>query len=97
MNELQLQYQEGKRAAPAFSLVTVENLDTEETWQGISKELESTNLEVESISTNQGFIRAWIDQVMLADVDEKTGKCLHSLLALYQSLFVLRNALDDRR
>ena len=74
LNELQLEFQEGKRAAPAFSLVTVENLDREDAWQNIAKELETKDLDTQSISTNQGYIRNWIDQVMLDDEDVDAGK-----------------------
>ena len=76
MNELQLEFQEGKRAAPAFSHVTPENLNEEETWQGITKELQNTDLDNEYLSSNQEFIRSWVSQVALADVYEEIGKCL---------------------
>ncbi|KAL8818114.1 MAG: hypothetical protein Q9191_008010 [Dirinaria sp. TL-2023a] len=69
LNELQLEFQQGKRAAPAFSLVTVENVGQEETWKSITTELENTELEAGTISSNQRFIRSWIDEVFLADVD----------------------------
>ena len=75
LNELQLEFQEGKRAAPAFSLVTVENLDREDTWQNIVKELQTKDLDTISISTNQGYIRHWMDRVILADEGVDAGKC----------------------
>ena len=75
LNELQLDFQEGKRAAPAFSHVTLENFKEEETWQDITKELQSTDIDDEHISTNQGLIQSWVSQVVLADVDEEIGKC----------------------
>ena len=74
LNELQLEFQEGKRAAPAFSLVTVETLDQEETWQNIVTELQTKDIDTQAISTNQGYIRNWIDQVILADDDASAGK-----------------------
>ncbi|KAL8794104.1 MAG: hypothetical protein Q9195_003289 [Heterodermia aff. obscurata] len=74
LNELRLEFQDGKRAAPAFSLVTVKNLDKEETWHDIVKELQTKDLDTSSISTNQGYIRNWIDQVMLADEDVDTDQ-----------------------
>lgn len=92
LNELQLEFQEGKRAAPAFSLVTVENLDKEETWQDIVKELQTKDLDTKSISTNQGYIRNWIDQVMLADEDVDAGKSLriqiHRLIPSFKVLSI---------
>ena len=75
LNELQLEGQEGTREAPALSLVTLENFNEEETWEGITKELQSTDLDNEHINSNQEFIRSWVSQVMLADVDEERGKC----------------------
>ena len=75
LNGLQLEFQEGKRAVSAFSLVTLENLDEEETLEGITKELQSTDLDNEQISANEGFIRSWVSQVVLADADEEIGKC----------------------
>ena len=67
MNELQVEFEEGKREAPAFSLVTMEDLNKEETWQSIAYELENTELDPDSISSNQAFIRSWIDQVILVE------------------------------
>lgn len=74
LSKLQLEFEEGKRRVPAFSSVTVENIEEEDTWQGIAQELESTDIGVEFIKSNQGFIRSWIDQVVLADVCEDYGK-----------------------
>ena len=82
LNEMQLDFQEGKRAAPAFSLVTIENVNQEETWQSISIELESVGLGAEYLSSNRDFICSWIDEVMLADIDEGLGICFLLLLNL---------------
>ena len=71
---MQLDFQAGKRAAPAFSLVTPENFNEEETWEGITRELRNTDLDDENISSNEAFIRSWVSQVVLADVDEEIGK-----------------------
>ena len=95
LNELQLEFQEGKRAAPAFSLVTVETLDKEETWHNIIKELQTKDLDTRSISTNQGYIRGWIDQVLLVDEDADTGKYFRmNIHHLKPSVKVLLNHLD---
>lgn len=77
LNELQLEFQEGRRAAPAFSCVTQDSLDKEETWKNISLELQSAELGVDTISANQAYIRSWIDQVMLDDEEDKAGKLLY--------------------
>ena len=86
---MQLEFQEGKRAAPAFSLITPGNINQEKTWQNVSAELESVGLGAQSLSSNQDFICSWIDKVMLADVDEGIGKYLELLLDLLV-LFTLR-------
>ena len=70
---MQVDFQEGKRVAPAFSLVTIENLDKADTWQDISRELRASGLDDKSVGSNQDFIRSWIGQVILSDVDEETG------------------------
>ena len=57
LNELQLEFQEGKRVAPAFSLVTAEDLDNNETWQHISKKLKTTKLKSETVVSNREFRR----------------------------------------
>ena len=72
--------------------MTVENLDKEETWQDIVKELQTKDLDTKSISTNQGYIRNWIDQVMLADEDVDAGKSLriqiHRLIPSFKVLSI---------
>ncbi|KAL8652904.1 MAG: hypothetical protein Q9226_004067 [Calogaya cf. arnoldii] len=66
LNEMQLDFEEGRREVPAFSSITIRTV-SEDTMRTVTGELESTGISSESISSSQAFIRSWIDQVVLAE------------------------------
>src|SRR5436305_2252316 len=72
LNIIYQEFQDGKRAMPAFSRVTVQDLDRndEETWREITTDLEDVGVDAKSISSNHDLIRHWIDQVVLDDTAE---------------------------
>jgi hypothetical protein len=72
LNIIYQEFQDGKRAVPAFSRVTVQDLDRddEETWKAITTDLEDVGVDTKSISANHNLIRHWIDQVILEDTAE---------------------------
>ena len=69
LNIIHQEFYEGKRAAPAFSQVTADQLNRadEEAWKNITIDLKDAGIDTGSISSARPFIRNWIDNVILED------------------------------
>ena len=94
---LQIEFQEGKRSAPAFSQVTAEDPDSQAILQDVYNEIaEDTYISAESIASNQSFIRSWIEEVALADMHEDDGKCFAALCFDVSMLSLLMARVDAR-
>jgi hypothetical protein len=72
LNIIQRDLWEGKRRTSAVSRVAMDELcdDHSEAWQNINAEVESVGLDRSLVTANQQFIRMWIDQVILEEVDD---------------------------
>jgi hypothetical protein len=69
LNEINYGYHSGKRTAPAFSQAVTEraDLDKQETWKEIVRDLNNEGIDKKSLASQETFIKSWIDEVIIAD------------------------------
>ncbi|PMD42738.1 hypothetical protein L207DRAFT_581390 [Hyaloscypha variabilis F] len=73
----------GDRRAPAFSSVTVKDIEEEEddSWRNIDTELEEAGFEAKTVRGNRGFIREWITTVVPPEGEKETAFNASSTIA----------------
>ncbi|KAF2805161.1 uncharacterized protein BDZ99DRAFT_114426 [Mytilinidion resinicola] len=69
LNVIHRDYETGQRAAPAFSSVTVADLNTSGNvaWKEIEADIQSEHVPVDLVRQNQAFVRDWIEKVIIEE------------------------------
>ena len=74
LNVINYGYHSGKRTAPAYSQAQTErDLDNQEIWKDIVQDLKDEGIDKESLSSQEPFIKSWIEDVIVADEGYVSG------------------------